>query len=385
MKTVLNEDVKRYLKENYLEKTNRDMGQELGVSHRTIGDWREKIGLPRSTNLKDYTQYKNYIIQNHSRRTASSLSKEIGCSKSFVIKVWREANLKKSSTHRYFCNEKFFETIDNEKKAYWLGFIAADGCVYIRAGHQGQVSLTIQERDKELLEQFKQDTESTHPINKCGSFVSINLVSQKMFDDLNEKGIIPRKTWHLDFNKIYSYVGKQFFPDFVRGYFDGDGSIHYKDGKDICHSYIFFAIPLISGKQLQTILQHEYNILLNFRQDTRKAHYSQPFGSLYTPNATSKYLLGKFMYPHANKFGLVRKKIRILKMINRITSNDTNRSENVVAVKKGEELLEHLNWQSAAEPMKFDNSNRKVQRLTSEDEQPINLTRVSPANGEDIV
>ena len=27
-------------------------------------------------------------------------------------------------------NKDYFKNIDNEEKAYWLGFIAADGCIY---------------------------------------------------------------------------------------------------------------------------------------------------------------------------------------------------------------------------------------------------------------
>ena len=357
MKTILNEDVRRYLKDNYLKKTNTQMGLELGVDKTTIGNWREKIGLPRATNFKDFSKYKEYILKSHSRRTASSLAKEIGCSKSFVEKVWREEGLKKDSTFRYFCNEDFFKAIDNEKKAYWLGFIAADGCVYKREKHQGLIQISIKECDIELLEEFRKDIDSTHPINKQKQMVSVAITSQKMFEDLVEKGIVPKKTWCFDFEKIFDKVGKKFFPDFLRGYFDGDGCVSVKE--NIAKSSLSFAVPQKAGLQLQKILLQNYSLDLRFALDNRLGHYKEPFGNLCAISTPSKYILGKLLYPLPEKYGLQRKKNKILNLLIKIENNETNRLENITAVKKWEELLGTLKWQSAAEPDESNNSSQE--------------------------
>lgn len=41
-------------------------------------------------------------------------------------------NLKRGKVRKYSVNEIFFEVINTEEKAYWLGFIFADGCVLDR-------------------------------------------------------------------------------------------------------------------------------------------------------------------------------------------------------------------------------------------------------------
>lgn len=49
-------------------------------------------------------------------------------------------------------NHNFFEVIDTEEKAYWLGFIMADGCVSIT--HSPKVLLGVAEKDAEHIREF---------------------------------------------------------------------------------------------------------------------------------------------------------------------------------------------------------------------------------------
>ena len=70
----------------------------------------------------------------------------------------------------YNYNEKYFETIDNEHKAYWLGFLYADGYVEpiyrknkIKA-FRIEIGLSIE--DKHHLELLLQDIESDVPISE---------------------------------------------------------------------------------------------------------------------------------------------------------------------------------------------------------------------------
>lgn len=46
----------------------------------------------------------------------------------------------------------YFKIIDSPKKAYWLGFICADGCIYKNGG-----KLTLMVKDKEICDKFKSD------------------------------------------------------------------------------------------------------------------------------------------------------------------------------------------------------------------------------------
>ena len=64
----------------------------------------------------------------------------------------------------YTLNENFFETIDTEDKAYWLGFIYADG--YITKSKTGQHNLGIKLSIKDLahLQKFALDIKTNKPI-----------------------------------------------------------------------------------------------------------------------------------------------------------------------------------------------------------------------------
>ena len=64
----------------------------------------------------------------------------------------------------YNLNEYYFDKIDNADKTYLLGFICADGCLYKREGHQGQLSISVRDYDAEILQHFLDSLEANHPI-----------------------------------------------------------------------------------------------------------------------------------------------------------------------------------------------------------------------------
>ena len=65
----------------------------------------------------------------------------------------RKSNI---TSRKYSCDENYFECIDNEEKAYWLGFIYADGYITSKRAHGSQnfgVSLAI--KDKKTFRKIK--------------------------------------------------------------------------------------------------------------------------------------------------------------------------------------------------------------------------------------
>lgn len=134
----------------------------------------------------------------------------------------------------YHFNEKFFEQIDNELSAYWLGFLYADGCIVTPQSGEQEFKLALAQQDEEVLINFKKDLNSTYPIREDSSRHIKNpnhqiqlihsLRSQKTVNDLKKLGCLERKSLILNFPSE-NQVPKEFLPDFIRGYFDGDGSI----------------------------------------------------------------------------------------------------------------------------------------------------------------
>lgn len=129
-------------------------------------------------------------------------------------------------------NERYFEKIDTEDKAYFLGLLYADGNVYLK---RNRVQITLQNEDTYILEVFKNYIDSTCKLYvDRGLYRKLILASEKMCQDLIKLGCVPKKSLILTF-PIEEQVPNHLLHHFVRGAFDGDGSIGYvnKTGKEI--------------------------------------------------------------------------------------------------------------------------------------------------------
>lgn len=344
----LTEEDKEYIRNNP-QLQNKELAEILHHDRHTIGNYKKKIGIA-FTQTHDFSKYNEYIRENYYKRTAKSLAEEIGCSKEYIKKIWSESGLKGKPSLTYYCDYNYFETIDCANKAYILGFLASDGNIYKREGHEGQIQITLHENDKEILERILKAMDSNHPI-KIGTTkktACITFVSAKMYNDLLRIGLTPNKTLDLHIKELFNNIPKQFWSDFIRGYIDGDGSIQAGSRPSDCNIQI--ALPEYSSNEFIQRINDLLNIQLTFSLDNRTNKYTIPFGILRTNNTTEKYALLKLLYYNNPELFLTRKKQAAEKIIKMIEENQTNRSENITAVSKWGEMLGNLKWQSAAEP-----------------------------------
>lgn len=135
---------------------------------------------------------------------------------------------------QYQLDQSFFDVIDTEEKAYIVGFICADGHVDKK---NGRVEFMISTKDIDILEKIKTAMGSNHPIERMmrknpyqyserkeTEMCKLRLNSQDMCRSLS---FFPdRKTYNLD-SSIMDYIPPELRRHFLRGYFDGDGSICY--------------------------------------------------------------------------------------------------------------------------------------------------------------
>lgn len=126
-------------------------------------------------------------------------------------------------------DHNFFETIDTERKAYWLGLLFADG--YNNEKFY-QIEITLKKEDEYILKCLKDDTKSTYDIFDKNVYCNgklfhesrLTLYSKKMSEDLNKTGCIQNKSLVLKFPAA-DIIPINLQNHFIRGYFDGDGYI----------------------------------------------------------------------------------------------------------------------------------------------------------------
>jgi len=103
--------------------------------------------------------------------------------------------------------------------AYILGFIFADGClVEHKNGYHG---LDITSKDLKHLRLIKQHLKAGHRIGRKERGYRIQIRNKQIYGDLIKLGLTPRKSKIVRFPKI---PNRHFF-HFIRGLFDGDGSV----------------------------------------------------------------------------------------------------------------------------------------------------------------
>lgn len=129
---------------------------------------------------------------------------------------------------RPFENRDIFKIIDTEEKAYWLGFLYADGSV---GSTDNRVELGLAEKDLHHIEKFKSFIGLENKISYRPSSKSYRYqFKDKVFkDNLIEQGCVPNKSLVLKFPS-QDQVPKHLIRHFLRGYFDGDG--HFTNTKD---------------------------------------------------------------------------------------------------------------------------------------------------------
>ena len=130
----------------------------------------------------------------------------------------------------YTLNEDYFENIDNEYKAYMLGFIYADGNIQ---KDKNRLRITLKHDDIKILETFKDQLNYSGDIKvrelksktrdtKGYIIAELSIMSKKLIQDLNKHGVFPNKTFSINYPNIPKHLDKHF----IRGFFDGDGSIY---------------------------------------------------------------------------------------------------------------------------------------------------------------
>lgn len=171
--------------------------------------------------------------------TITEISKSLNISKSAVNRRLRFLGINIPNYHNALkFDNTVFDSIDSEEKAYWLGFLYADGNV---SSDKNVVAVTLKAEDHNHLEKLKDFFKAT--VNKISygivslnhehySKCSLQVCDKHLKEKLISLGCFPKKSLTLKFPNTSIFNNPLLVYPFIRGYVDGDGCLTFsKSGR----------------------------------------------------------------------------------------------------------------------------------------------------------
>lgn len=205
----------------------------------------------------------------------------------------------------------YFNNIDDEHKAYWYGFLLADGHINNRG-----ITITLQHQDEYMLELFKADIGSETPITKnVLGYPTFTLTCKQFASYLLNKGLSNRKSYNIDIQLVSSYVPDYLKHHFIRGMFDGNGCIQY-------YKYDYQKTPMfhLGYTGLKNVCDYIYNVL---NLSNKYVSEGNDIFTVTSKNYKKINEINDYLYENATIY-LIRKK-KTFDDIRLMTFNDYNR------------------------------------------------------------
>ena len=211
----------RILRENNIPKRTR---AEDAIYKRIRGKW-------------SYEEVEKKVLDNYVNKQMGQLAsgREFGLGQGNIEHILDSNNIKRrnfaeaasvSNIHRraFASNDDYFKT-QSANMAWILGFIAADGTI---RKNSNSIKITLARKDREMLEKIREELEIEKEVkdyqdNKGYDSSTLEWTSQEHKKDLAKYSIVPAKTFILEWPHE---LERKYWIDYIRGYFDGDGSIN---------------------------------------------------------------------------------------------------------------------------------------------------------------
>lgn len=253
-------------------------------------------------NRKITIEQENEIIKLYKTNSQKDIAKLYNLSQANISKIINKSGIKLKNSRlnmsKVDIDTEYFKDINNENKAYWLGYISGDGSI-----SKNTNKVTIVSKDIEIIEKFKYDIKSGHKIyknkyldkrtNKEYTSYYIQITNEIFTNNLISNGITNNKSEKLEFPKIE----EKYYSYFIAGLFDSDGSISNNNKH---------RIDIISTIEVINFIQ-KY-LLKNFEINTLKIQRVKKDKNIWRMNLykDSKYFLD-FIYNDKNFKYLSRK------------------------------------------------------------------------------
>ena len=192
--------------------------------------------LAGCTRVNVHYKLKKFGIDSRSKTEARTIALDKG--KIRTTRVDEFGNEEEVVFQKIRYNEKFFKEWSSEM-AYVLGLIYTDGNLHVRKDKSGYEIgiLSFAQKDRELVEKFLKlmdcDAKIMYKKKKvlenttAGALYYFSIGNNELTVDLTKLGLTPNKSLDMKFPSI----PKQYLRHFIRGIFDGDGSVYLERKK----------------------------------------------------------------------------------------------------------------------------------------------------------
>jgi hypothetical protein len=204
---IVGQDIEKYLKHQYIDNmlSTVKISKKIGVNHATIINWMKFFGINRRTNSESNSGRLNHQYGKHNKILYSS--------KNDFFRFW------------------------SKDMAWVLGFICSDGNI------ENKYVYSITQKDSEPLEKIKTILNYSGPLTKSGKCMRLRVGNFEHVQDLNALGVYSCKSLILKMPQI----PKEYMWHFIRGYFDGDGSVYFVKNFSKGKLYIHWRISFIGS------------------------------------------------------------------------------------------------------------------------------------------
>lgn len=235
----------------------------------------------------------NIVNEYENGASSTSLAKKYNISCPAVCGLLNRRGIKRRdqslAQRKYYINQDYFDEIDSQKKAYFIGILYADG---YNDTSRNAISLSLKEDDVAILKSFTHLLQPNKPlqyikynhIHKTWSNQYRMVIANKHISNkLLELGIPRAKSFIVTFPCWLRY---DMIPHFIRGFFDGNGWVSKNTKKP--------AISIVSTESfcvsLAIILKNKLNIDSYVRPRHRERH-----NSIRMLELTGRHVVGKFI------------------------------------------------------------------------------------------
>lgn len=200
----------------------KDISLQFSCSEGTVFNILKRYKIPARTKRIEITkEIEQIIVEKYLNfESISSISKSLNIP---FVKVKNtienacEVTISYSKRLNRNLVEDFFKSINSPEKAYWLGWLITDGCVYNNA-----IQLTILKDDIKILNLLSKDLGVHNKVSiTTTGYARFYLGCANMVEDLAKYGIVQNKTFSVTIPKM----PQRYYSHLLRGMFDGDGGL----------------------------------------------------------------------------------------------------------------------------------------------------------------